>query len=153
MAQTLLLVQLLLQAVEEVEQEMMHHYQQMAQMEALVAAVEAVGVHHMAQAYQGREIMVVLRLTFMVQEEVAQRLVVKRAGAADAREMSQRVRFYAPAARYVRFVPRASFEPPPRVDSAIVRLPLEPPERWPLPRAHAVLSRARRSCARPAEHV
>jgi len=76
-------------------------------------------------------------LVLLVQEEVAQRLVVKRAGAADAREMSQRVRFYAPAARYVRFVPRASFEPPPRVDSAIVRLPLEPPERWPLPRAHA----------------
>ncbi len=71
-------------------------------------------------------------LTLLVQEELAQRLVVAGPGASDAREMSLRVRFYA-TPRYVRFVPRSAFSPPPRVDSAVVHFPLAPPHAWPLP--------------------
>lgn len=73
--------------------------------------------------------------TLLVQEELAQRLVLGGPGASDAREMSIRVRFYAPRARYVRFVPRAAFAPPPRVDSAVVRFDLDTPASWPLPAA------------------
>ena len=71
-------------------------------------------------------------LVLLVQEELAQRLVVAPAGASDAREMSLRVRFYA-APRYCRFVPRAAFTPPPRVDSAVVAFALAHPTAWPLP--------------------
>jgi 16S rRNA A1518/A1519 N6-dimethyltransferase RsmA/KsgA/DIM1 with predicted DNA glycosylase/AP lyase activity len=70
-------------------------------------------------------------LVLLVQEELAQRLVVAQAGASDAREMSLRVRFYA-APRYVRFVSRAAFTPPPRVDSAVVAFSLARPQAWPL---------------------
>jgi 16S rRNA A1518/A1519 N6-dimethyltransferase RsmA/KsgA/DIM1 with predicted DNA glycosylase/AP lyase activity len=73
----------------------------------------------------------------LVQEEVAQRLVVAREGAADTREMSHRVRFYAPVSRYVRLVPRSAFAPPPRVDSAVVKFGFARPEDWPLPPSEA----------------
>ncbi len=72
-------------------------------------------------------------VVLLVQEEWAQRLVAAPAGAADAREMSMRVRFYAQP-RYVRFVPRAAFSPPPNVDSAVVAFDLRQPQDWPLPR-------------------
>jgi len=71
-------------------------------------------------------------LTLLVQEELAQRLVVHSAGASDAREMSLRVRFYS-APRYLRHVPRDCFKPPPNVDSAVVAFDLRPPATWPLP--------------------
>ena len=71
-------------------------------------------------------------VVLLVQEEWAQRLVAAPAGAADAREMSMRVRFYAEP-RYVRHVPRAAFSPPPNVDSAVVSFALRPPADWPLP--------------------
>ena len=76
------------------------------------------------------------QLVLLVQEEVAQRLVVAKAGASYAREMSIRCRFYA-ASRYVRAVPRSAFAPPPNVDSAVVRFNLARPEDWPLPREQA----------------
>lgn len=71
-------------------------------------------------------------VVLLVQEEWAQRLVAAPAGAADAREMSQRVRFYSDP-RYLRFVGRAAFSPPPNVDSALVAFQLRPPADWPLP--------------------
>ena len=71
-------------------------------------------------------------VVLLVQDEWAQRLVAAPVGAADAREMSMRVRYYA-APRYVRFVPRAAFSPPPNVDSAVVAFALRRPGDWPLP--------------------
>ena len=71
-------------------------------------------------------------VVLLVQDEWAQRLVSAPVGAADAREMSMRVRYYA-APRYVRFVPRAAFSPPPNVDSAVVAFALRQPRDWPLP--------------------
>jgi 16S rRNA A1518/A1519 N6-dimethyltransferase RsmA/KsgA/DIM1 with predicted DNA glycosylase/AP lyase activity len=70
--------------------------------------------------------------TLLVQEEWAQRLVVAPPGSSDAREVSIRCRFYAPHSRYLRYVPRTAFAPPPQVDCAVVQFLLAPPSTWPL---------------------
>jgi 16S rRNA (adenine1518-N6/adenine1519-N6)-dimethyltransferase len=61
-------------------------------------------------------------LVVMVQREVAERLV---AGPGEMSLLSLSVQFYG-AARIVAFVPATAFFPPPKVDSAVVRVDLHP---------------------------
>lgn len=68
------------------------------------------------------------RIVVLVQAEVARRIVATEDDARERGYLSVFCQSYA-AARIVREVPRASFRPVPRVDSAIVAL-----EPWPAPR-------------------
>lgn len=68
-------------------------------------------------------------MTFMLQKEVVERLTAEP-GSKDYGRLSVMVQYHCQA-DYLFFVPPGAFQPPPKVDSAVVRLTPHPTPPWP----------------------
>lgn len=79
--------------------------------------------HLLAQAGAIRD------MTFMLQKEVVERLTAEP-GSKDYGRLSVMVQYHCQA-DYLFFVPPSAFQPPPKVDSAVVRLTPYPTPPWP----------------------